>query len=166
MTNIKPSVEIEIDKKKIGNNCPVYFIAEIGSNFDNDLQRAKDLIYMAKEAGADAAKFQHYTADSLVSDNGFKKISNTNSHQSKWSKSVFETYNDASINKDWTELLKETCEEVGIAFFTSPYSIELVDLVDQYVPAYKIGSGDITWFEGLGGGDNSNVLKVLECQKR
>ena len=67
----KPSSVIHIDGKKIGRNEPVYFIAEIGSNFDGDLSRAKDLIYLAKEAGADAAKFQHYTAGSLVSDHGF-----------------------------------------------------------------------------------------------
>ena len=59
----QPSKEIFIDKKKISHNCPTYFIAEIGSNFDGDIERAKDLIYLAKESGADAAKFQHYTAE-------------------------------------------------------------------------------------------------------
>ena len=43
--------------------------------------------------------------------------------------------------------IKETCDEANIDFFTSPYSLELVDYVDNYVPAYKIGSGDITWIE-------------------
>ena len=94
---------------------------------------------MAKEAGADAAKFQHYTADSLVSDFGFSKMGSSKSHQSSWKKSVYETYVDASINQEWTNILAETCRDVGISFFTSSYSIELVDLVDQYVPAYKIG---------------------------
>ena len=147
MNKLNPSSEIEIDKRKIGNNKPVYFIAEIGSNFDKDLERAKDLIYMAKEAGADAAKFQHYTAGSLVSDYGFKSMSNSISHQSQWRKSVYDTYEDASINQDWTPILEETCKDAGLSFFTSPYSIELVDLVDPYVPAYKVGSGDITWLE-------------------
>jgi len=147
MTKSNPSSEIFIDKKRISQKDPVYFIAEIGSNFDQDLGRAKELIYMAKEVGADAAKFQHYTADSLVSDFGFKKMGSSRSHQSSWKKSVYETYEDASLNKDWTPILYETCEEAGISFFTSPYSFELVDLVEQYVPAYKIGSGDITWIE-------------------
>lgn len=142
-----PSSAISIDGKKISHTDPVYFIAEIGSNFDQDLNRAKELIYMAKDAGADAAKFQHYTADSLVSDFGFKKVGNSKSHQSSWKKSVYETYNDASLNKDWTNVLQKTCADAGISFFTSPYSFDLVDLVDPYVPAYKIGSGDITWIE-------------------
>ena len=51
---------------------------------------------------------------------------------------------------DWTTALAETCKEAGIAFFTSPYSIELVDHVDPHVPAFKIGSGDITWHEIIG----------------
>jgi sialic acid synthase SpsE len=142
-----PASVIEIDGKKIGRNDPVYFIAEIGSNFDRNLSRAKDLIYLAKEAGADAAKFQHYTAKTLVSDHGFKSLGNRQSHQAAWKKSVFETYQDASLNQDWTAALKETCDAAGITFFTSPYSLELVDYVDQFVPAFKVGSGDITWHD-------------------
>ena len=147
MSNFEPSQEICIDKKRIGLDHPVYFIAEIGSNFDNEVERAKDLIYMAKDAGADAAKFQHYTAASLVNDLGFKEIGNSLSHQASWKKSVYETYKAAQINADWTQLLSETCKEVGLSFFTSPYSIDLVNTVDQFVPAYKVGSGDITWLE-------------------
>ena len=72
--NLKPSLEISIDGKRISKKDPVYFIAEIGSNFDRDLSRAKDLIYLAKESGANAVKFQHYTAESLVSDFGFNPV--------------------------------------------------------------------------------------------
>ena len=106
---LNPSSEIIIDDKRISKKDPVYFIAEIGSNFDQDLNRAKELIFLAKEAGADAAKFQHYTADSLVSDFGFKKMGSSKSHQSSWKKSVYETYEDASTNQEWTEILQETC---------------------------------------------------------
>jgi sialic acid synthase SpsE len=143
----KPASVVQIDGKNISRSDPVYFIAEIGSNFDRDLSRAKDLIHLAKEAGADAAKFQHYTAGSLVSDFGFKKLGGRQSHQASWKKSVFETYQDASLNEEWTGVLKETCDEAGISFFTSPYSLELVDYVDRFVPAFKVGSGDITWHE-------------------
>jgi N-acetylneuraminate synthase len=144
---LEPSIKISIDKKNISQNNPVYFIAEIGSNFDNDLNRAKDLIYLAKNSGADAVKFQHYTAKSLVSDYGFKSLGSRKSHQAKWKKSVYKTYKDASLNKEWTYELQETCNKAEISFLTSPYSLELVDYVDQYVPAFKVGSGDITWIE-------------------
>ena len=141
------STEIHIDGRRISKDDPVYFIAEIGSNFDQDMDRAKDLIYKAKEAGADAAKFQHYNAHSLVSDYGFSNLGVKNSHQSTWKKSVYETYKAASLNQNWTEVLRDTCKIAGLSFFTSPYSLSLVDFVDDFVPAYKIGSGDITWTE-------------------
>lgn len=136
-----------INDKKIGENYPAYFIADIGANHDGDIERAKELIYLCAEAGADAAKFQHFKAESIVSDHGFKSMSDEGSHQKSWKKSVFDVYKDASINLDWTDTLKDTCAKAGVAFFTSAYSFDLVDYIDPYVPAYKIGSGDITWTE-------------------
>lgn len=142
----RPSPEITIAGRKIGLDHPTYFIADIAANHDGDLGRAKALIHLAAEAGADVAKFQHFKAETIVSDTGFSSLSKGEmSHQANWKKSVFEVYKDASINPDWTPILKETCDEAGITFFTSPYSQELVDDVDPYVPAYKVGSGDITW---------------------
>jgi sialic acid synthase SpsE len=139
--------ELVIDGRRIGPDHPTYFIADIAANHDGDLERAKDLIYQAKEAGADAAKFQHFKAQSIVSDHGFRQLGGQRSHQSKWTKSVFEVYQDASVSMDWTPALKDTCDKAGITFFTSPYAFDLVDAVDPFVPAYKIGSGDITWTE-------------------
>jgi len=136
-----------IGKKKIGKNCPTYFIADIGANHDGNLDKALVLIKEAALAGADAAKFQHFSAETIVSDYGFRSLGDQISHQAKWKKSVFEVYKDASIPLDWTSKLKEECQKNKIEFLTSPYSIELVDFVDPYLEAFKIGSGDITWHE-------------------
>ena len=138
--------EIILKNRSIGNNSPVYFIADIGANHDGDINRAFKLIELAKIAGANAAKFQNFQANKIVSKLGFEKLSNL-SHQSKWKKSVYEVYKDASISFEWTHKLKEKCDEVGIDYFTSPYDIESVENVDKYVELYKIGSGDITWIE-------------------
>lgn len=148
--NCRVSTEFKLGAKIVGRNHPTYFIADIAANHDGDLKRAKDLIFLAAEAGADAAKFQHFSAETIVSGRGFKDMGTQKSHQVKWKKSIFQVYKDASLNVDWTPLLKETCEKAGIDFFTSPYSIELVDAVESYVSAYKIGSGDITWLELIG----------------
>jgi sialic acid synthase SpsE len=137
--------EIFINERKISLDTPTYFIADIAANHDNDIERAKDLIWSAADAGADAAKFQHFDAKTIVSDVGFKSLGGKSSHQSSWKKSVYETYEDASLNINWTDVLVETCKKANIDFFTSAYSKELVDEVDPYVPAYKIGSGDITF---------------------
>ena len=143
----KPEKTMRIGKREIGEECPTYFIADIAANHDGDINRAKDLIFKAAEAGADAAKFQHFNANTIVSDLGFKNLNVSSSHQTKWKKSVFDIYQDASVDLSWTEELKDTCTKANIPFFTTPYSLELVDYLDEYVPAYKIGSGDITWLE-------------------
>ena len=143
--NEKPNREMQIADRTIGLDHPTYFIADIAANHDGDLERAKNLIYKCAEAGADAAKFQHFKAETIVSDEGFKSMGGQQSHQSAWKKSVFDVYQDASVDTGWTPVLKETCDKAGIAFFTAPYAFDLVDHIDPYVPAYKIGSGDITW---------------------
>jgi sialic acid synthase SpsE len=142
---LSPLPTLEVQARKIGENHPTYFIADIAANHDGDLERAKDLIYLAAEAGADAAKFQHFKAKTIVSDYGFKSLKTQQSHQANWQGSVFDVYNAASVDLQWTETLKKTCKKAGIPFFTTPYELELVDYMDDYVPAYKIGSGDITW---------------------
>ena len=143
----KAAASISIDGKIIGEDTPTYFIADIGANHDGELERAKDLIFLAAESGADAAKFQHFQAATIVSDYGFRELGDQQSHQAGWEKSVYEVYQDASLDLSWTTELVKTCQQAGISFFTSPYSEELVDAVDPFVPAYKIGSGDITWLD-------------------
>jgi sialic acid synthase SpsE len=140
-------MKIRIGSRYIGDGEPPYFIADIAANHDGDLARAFKLIELAKEAGADAAKFQNFQAERIVSKQGFELLGKQLSHQSKWKKSVFETYQDASVSFSWTEKLKKKCDEVGIEYFTSPYDVEAVDHVDPFLNVYKIGSGDITWIE-------------------
>ncbi len=140
---------IRIADRWVGDEEPVYFIADIAANHDGSLDRAKRLIQMAKEAGADAAKFQNFEARKIVSRSGFDSLGGQFSHQANWKKSVFEVYEEASIPLAWTEKLYQSCKEVGIHYFSSPYDFEAVDWLEPYVPAYKIGSGEITWPEML-----------------
>ncbi|NMB60563.1 MAG: N-acetylneuraminate synthase [Chloroflexi bacterium] len=142
-------MDIRIGTHMIGNDHPTYFIADIAANHDGSLDRAKLLIRLAKEAGADAAKFQNFQAPKIVSDYGFKSLGGQISHQAQWKKSVFEVYKDASVPFDWTPVLKEECQKIGIDYFSSPYDFESIDHLDPFVPAYKIGSGDINWLETL-----------------
>ena len=142
-------MDISLGNHTLGLQHPTYFIADISANHDGDLERARRLIHLAKEAGADAAKFQNFRAPEIVSDYGFTHMGGQVSHQANWKKSVFQVYADASLPFEWTPLLKEECDRVGIDYFSSPYDFEAVDMLAPYVPAYKIGSGDITWLEML-----------------
>lgn len=138
---------MKIDNKIINQDSKTYFIADIAANHDGDIERAKDLIYLAAEAGCDAAKFQHFKAETIVSKYGFDSLKGNMAHQKTWEKSVFQVYKEASVDLNWTETLVKTCKKAKISFFTTPYSLSVIDYIDSYVPAFKIGSGDITWLE-------------------
>jgi sialic acid synthase SpsE len=136
---------LKLGNKVVGPEHPAYFIADISANHDGDLERAKLLIRLCADAGADAAKFQNFRAAKIVSDRGFKNLGRQVSHQSTWKKSVFEVYQHASLPWEWTPELRKECEACGIEYFSAPYDLEAVDMLDPYVKLFKIGSGDITW---------------------
>lgn len=139
-------MELKIKDKLVGDGHPCYFIADIASNHDGDLNRAKKLIDLAKESGVDAVKFQHFKAEKIVSREGFAGLQA--GFQAKWSKPVCDVYKAAEFPRQFTKELKDYAESLGLAFFSSPYDKEAVDELESLnVPAYKIGSGDITWLE-------------------
>jgi sialic acid synthase SpsE len=133
--------------RTIGTDAPTYFIADISANHDGSLERAKSLIHLAAESGADAAKFQNFRAQEIVSARGFASLGGQVSHQAKWKKSVVEVYQAASLPWEWTAELKAECDRAGIDYFSAPYDLEAVEMLDPYVEIFKLGSGDITWPE-------------------
>ncbi|MDQ6719083.1 MAG: N-acetylneuraminate synthase family protein [Gemmatimonadota bacterium] len=139
----------KLGKKMVGLDHPTYFVADISANHDGSLERAKLLIRLCAEAGANAAKFQNFRAAHIVSDRGFKELGGQMSHQAKWKKSVFSVYQGAELPWEWTEDLKKECDAAGIDYFSAPYDLEAVEMLDPYVELFKIGSGDITWPEML-----------------
>lgn len=138
---------IKIGKKVVGENYPCYIIAEIGSNFDGSLKKAKRLIELAKKSGADCAKFQSFLTEKILSKTGFeKKVA----FQSGWKEPVWEIYKKAELPRKWHKELAKHAKKVKIDFMSTPYDYEAVDLLDKIcVPAFKIGSGDITYLEFL-----------------
>ena len=143
------AVTLDTGRFKVGPDSPTYFIADIAANHDGDLERAKDLIHLCAEAGANAAKFQNFKAETIVSDYGFRSLGGQQSHQASWEESVFDVYAAASLPMDWTEDLHATCVEAGIDYFTAPYDLDMLDALSDYVAAWKLGSGDITWHESI-----------------
>lgn len=139
-----------LGNKTVGPDEPTYFIADIAANHDGDLERAKALMTLAKESGADCAKFQHFRADHIVSDYGFRSLGGQQSHQATWSKSVFEVYADASLPWSWTSELASHARNINIEFMSAPYDLEAVDHLTPFVNAFKVGSGDVNWLEELG----------------
>jgi N-acetylneuraminate synthase len=138
----------------------VKFIADISSNHCGDLKLAKDLIYAAKEAGADYAKFQYWDTEKFISKERFEHLKL--GHQKNWS-SVFDLYKKYQIPDWWIPELYEECQKVGIEFLLSCYDIEKVDEFDKYVKAWKIGSGDIDYIPMLEKVASKNKTIFLGC---
>lgn len=140
--------KIKIKERWVGNEEPVYIIAEIGSNFDGSIERAKMLIDLAKDCGADAVKFQCFTTDKIISREGFAGLKK--GFQSKWKRPVYEIYKSAVFPRQWHNELFNHANRKKLHFLSTPYDIEAVDILDELgVPVFKIGSGDITWYEIL-----------------
>jgi len=137
--------EIRIGERAVALGEPCYFVADIAANHDGDLQRARDLIWRAKEAGADCAKFQHFLAGKIVSGPGFDELGAQVAHQSSWKQSVVQVYDQYHTRRDWTQALVEAARAADIDYMTTPYDAEALDNQLPHVPAIKIGSGDITF---------------------
>lgn len=140
---------ITIGKRLVGTGQPTLFIADIGANFDNNLEKAKKLVLAAKTAGADVIKFQSFLADKIISGPSFSKIHLKGIHGT-WKKPINEVFKEAEFPREWHKELMEYCRNIGVMFTSSAYDFEAVDLLDNLgVEFFKIGSGDITWFEML-----------------
>jgi len=117
----------------------IFITAEAGSNHNGNLNTAVELVYKAKEAGADAIKFQSFSLHGLFSPPYYEKALGIKN--STWQKKIEE----AQFRPGWHKVIAEKAEKAGICYFSTPFSPEAVDILDQYVPFYKIASGDITF---------------------
>lgn len=143
------SKKIKIGKKFIGNDFPTYTIADIGANFDGNLDKAKKLAVAVKESGGDCIKIQSFLSKKIVSGKGFGSMKLKGVHGS-WNKPVDEVFRAAEFPREWHKDFFGFCKKIGIEVSSSPYDFEAVDLMDEIgVNFYKIGSGDITWHEML-----------------
>jgi N-acetylneuraminate synthase len=135
--------DIQVGNKLIGAAQPVFVIAEAGVNHNGDLQRARALIDVAVEAGADAVKFQTFQADRLATPGAPKadyQVQTTGDAESQ-----FDMLRRLELSPDAHRELQSYCHERGIIFLSTPFDDVAVDLLDELgVPAFKISSGDLT----------------------
>jgi N-acetylneuraminate synthase len=128
---------MEIAGRPIGPGHPVLVIAEIGNNHDGSIGQARALIDAAAEAGADAVKFQTHIAEAEMLES-----TPTPPH---FDEPRYRFMQRMSLSREQHEVLKAHAEERGLIFFSSPFSIEAVELLEGLdVPAYKIASGEVT----------------------
>ena len=122
---------IKLEKKIISNNNNPFIIAEIGSNFNQNLNTAKKLIYLAKKNGADAVKFQLFKADIL-----YPKHKNIKMNK---------IFSKIEIKQEWLKKLKDYSDKLGIICFASAFDLESAKFLEKIkVKAHKIASSELT----------------------
>lgn len=134
---------ITIDNKKIGEGQPTYMIAEMSANHLMNFERAKEIIRLAKESGADAIKLQTYRPDTITIDCYGEEFMATKG--SPWEgRNLFELYKEAYTPWEWHKDLFDYAKEIGITCFSSPFDLTAVDLLEELnAPAYKIASFEL-----------------------
>ena len=133
---------LKLGDKLVGDGYPTFVIAEAGSNHNGSLEQAKKLIDVAVEAGADAVKFQIYQAENLYSKYTpeFSYLKGQN---------IYELIKSIETPREWIKELARYCETKNIIFLATPFDFEAVDILDKYVPAFKIASFEIVDLELL-----------------
>lgn len=136
-------MEFNIGNRKIGIDHPTYFIAELSCNHHGSLDKALELVRLAKEAGADAVKTQTYTGDTITlkCNKDCFKLKNT-----KWDdrETLWDLFNEAHTPWEWNREIKQLTERLGMDFFSSPFDETAVDHLEELnVSAYKVASMEI-----------------------
>ena len=132
---------MKIGEIDVGSDHPPFFIAEAGVNHNGNLDTAKKLIDIAADAGADAIKFQTFSADRLVTPEASKAEYQT---ETTGEGSQYDMLKRYELNRESHEILLKYCMKNDIMFLSTPFDSESVDmLVDLGVPAIKLGSGEL-----------------------
>jgi len=117
----------------------VFIIAEASSNHNGDIETALKLVRKAREAGADAVKFQDYALETLFCPDHYERVLGLKN--SSWRDDIHRL----TFGAGWHQAVAEEAARVGIWYFSTPFSLDAVESLDQFVPFFKISSGDITF---------------------
>jgi N-acetylneuraminate synthase len=121
-----------IGDQPVGPDEPTFIIAEAGSNHNGDKELAKGLIDAAANAGADAVKFQLFRADRMYPEDS--------GELSTGESSAYDTFKKLEIPYEWVSDLCAYATDRDLQFMASPFDRESADLLEEYVPAFKIAS--------------------------
>jgi N,N'-diacetyllegionaminate synthase len=135
---------VKIGNRTVGDGEAVFVIAEAGVNHNGSLEMAKKLVDAAKEAGADAVKFQAYKTEHLVTKEAQKAEYQKKVGQSN---SQYDLLKKLELGESEIRELFHYSQKRGIIFLASAFDLESVELLDQIgVSAFKVASGEITNF--------------------
>lgn len=134
---------MKIGRRSIGSEHPVYVVAELSANHNQNFDQAVLIIRAAKDAGADAIKLQTYTPDTITiaSDREEFRIDGGTIWDGR---NLHDLYSEAFTPWEWQPKLKQAAEELGMDFFSSAFDSSAVDFLEEMgVPAHKIASFEL-----------------------
>lgn len=136
--------EITIGSYKVGPQHPPFIIAEISGNHRGSLERAIQLVEMAKKSGVHAIKLQTYTPDTITLDIKEGEFA-INDPSSLWNgRTLYDLYEEAHTPWEWHQPIFDRCRELGLIYFSTPFDETAVDFLEKFqVPCYKIASLEI-----------------------
>lgn len=135
---------MKLANREVKDFSTPYIIAEIGANHNGDMDLAIKIIDAAKTCGCDAVKFQSWTPESLIAQEEYDRNQQYNDSPKKHFGSLKEMVEKYYLRPDQHIELKKYCDNAEITFFSTPFSIEEADFLEELkVPFYKIASMDI-----------------------
>jgi len=141
---------INIGKRSIGNNFPIFFIAEAGVNHNGSLEIAKKLVDVAKEAGADAIKFQSFLTEEIITPLAPKSTYHVQTTGDDKTQSWMELLKTQEMSIEMHIDLIKYCKSKEIIFLSTPYDKKSLDMLnDLGVFAFKVASTDMNNFQLL-----------------
>lgn len=133
-------IQISIANKKIGKGQPCFIVAEAGVNHNGDVDLAKKLVTVAKEAGADAVKFQIFIPEEIVSPDAAKA---DYQKETTGEGSQYEMLKALALSEDEFYELRDFAKKAGIIFFATPHDLSSVDIFERLdLPIIKVASPD------------------------
>jgi sialic acid synthase SpsE len=123
-----------------------YLIADLGLNHNSNFNRARNLIFQAKQCGFDAVKFQLYDAEKLTSDSKTKELLRA-----------------GKFDPEWLSEIRSICDMLEIDLAVTPFYPEAIDLISPYVDWIKIGSAELNYFDLLNKAASSNLPLIISA---
>ncbi len=140
----------KIGNREIGQGSPVFIIAEMSANHNQNFEKAKEIIKAAAASGADAIKLQTYTPETLTIDCSKESFVVKDSNPDWEGMTLYQLYKKAYMPWDWQPKLKKIAEELGLILFSTAYDETAVDFLEKMdVPVYKIASFEFNDIEFL-----------------
>lgn len=154
--------EIKLNNKIIGRGKPPFVVAEAGINHNGEIDKAFEMIHLAKKVGVDAIKFQTFKADEFIADK--KQMFTYKSQGKEITESMFEMFKRYEFSREEWFKIKNKCDDEKILFLSTPQNRSDLDLLLELgITAIKVGSDDFTNLPLLKDYSSTGLPMILSC---